>query len=195
MGLDAGCRAGQHALWLAESVGPEGKVTGLDIFTDNLSVARELADRSPFGNRVHFAQGDLLHLPFEDNSFDWAWCADVIWPRMVCDDPVSCIRGLARVVKPGRIVAILYWSSQCLLPGHPALEARLNAAFAATTPYLSDVAPNLHFLRALSWLEAAGLQQATAHTYVADLQAHTTPELREAIAYCKGLFKVVVNRA
>lgn len=43
--------------------------------------------------------------------------------------------------------------------------------------------PHLHFLRALGWLKAAGLEQTAAHTYVADVPAPPTLELRDAVAY------------
>ncbi len=182
-GVDVGCGIGQHTLGLAELVSPHGKVTGLDISPDNLAVARGLIARSPISRRVQLIQGDLLHLPFHDGAFDWAWCADTLWPVAVCDDPVAGIGELARVVRPGGIVAILYWSSQNLLPGYPALEARLNSAFATTAPYLSGVSPQQHFLRALGWLREAGLEQPAARSYVAEVQAPLSPEMREAVAY------------
>jgi len=187
-GLDAGCGIGQHALWLAERVGPQGRVTGLDISPENLAVARELACKSPLCHRVDFTEGNLLHMAFEDDSFDWAWCADTLWPVIVADDPVSGVRELARVVRPGGIVAVLYWSSQNLLPGYPILEARLTSASVATTPYLARVPPHLHFLRALGWLRAAGLQQPVARTCVAEVQPPFEPELREAMAFWFSMF-------
>ena len=188
VGLDAGCGIGEHTLWLAEAVGPEGKVTGLDISPSNLAVARELSDHSPVSGRVDFTKGDILHLPFEDDSFDWAWCADTLCPVAVAVDPVVGIRELARVVRPSGTVGILYWSSQNLLPGYPKLEACLNSAFVATTPYLASVPPHLHFLRALGWLRAASIERPVARTFVAEVQAPLNPELREAIAFCFSMF-------
>lgn len=88
------------------------------------------------------------------------------------------------MVRPGGTVALAYWSSQNLLPGHPLLQAHLDAAFAATAPYLADMPPNLHFLRALGWLKGAGLQRTTAHSYVAEVQAPLTQGLRETVAFC-----------
>ncbi len=165
MGLDAGCGIGQYALWLADAVGPRGKVTGLDIFPDNLAVARHLSDQSPVSGRVSFTEGDFRHLSFEDDSFDWAWCSDALWPVVVADDPVAGIRELGRVVRPGGTVAILYCSSQSLLPGYPTLEARLNSAFAATAPYLGNVPPHLHFMRALGWLQG-GRSRTAGRTHL-----------------------------
>ena len=45
-GLDAGCGIGSHTLLLAEAVGPGGHVTGLDLFAEFVTHAREQAKRS-----------------------------------------------------------------------------------------------------------------------------------------------------
>jgi tRNA A58 N-methylase Trm61 len=47
-GLDAGCGIGLQALLLAEVVGPNGHVTGLDISPEFLRHAEEIVKRSGF---------------------------------------------------------------------------------------------------------------------------------------------------
>ena len=43
--LDVGCGIGTHTLWLAEAVSPEGHVTGIDISSEYLTYAKQLASQ------------------------------------------------------------------------------------------------------------------------------------------------------
>jgi demethylmenaquinone methyltransferase/2-methoxy-6-polyprenyl-1,4-benzoquinol methylase len=186
-GLDAGCGVGQHAVWLAEAIGETGRVTGIDLSAENIAVARVLVGESRQANQIELMRGNLLGLPFEDDSFDWAWCADVLWP-VPGFDPVAALAELVRVVRPGGGVAILFWSSQRLLPGHPTLEARLDAAHAESNPYLGYTRPELHCLRARGWFSSLGLASCRAKSFLAEASAPLAPELRNAVAYCFSMF-------
>jgi ubiquinone/menaquinone biosynthesis C-methylase UbiE len=187
VGLDAGCGVGTHTIQLGEAVGPGGKVTGLDISPGFLDFARKTAQQSRMSERLDFQQGDMLDLPFEDNTFDWVWCKDSLWPGRG-KDPVAGLKEFARVVRPGGLIAILYWSSQMLLPGYPELETRLMVAFTKTASYLKDVPPDRHFLRALGWMQSVGLQDVGVRTFAADAYAPLAPEIREAIDTCLQMF-------
>lgn len=184
-GLDAGCGAGCHADLLLRHVGPSGSVTGLDLSDENLAWAR--GHHGTTGS-VEWVRGDIGKLPFADACFDWVWCADTLWPGAVVGDPAGVLAEFTRVTKPEGGVALLYWSSQTLLPGHAALEARLNAAFVETVPYLAGVRPELHFLRAETWLRAAGLHRAEAGTFVAQIAGPVDPLTRRALATCYSMF-------
>ena len=187
VGLDAGCGIGTHTIQLGEAVGPGGKVTGLDISPGFLDLARKTAHQNGMLGKLNFQQGDMLDLPFEDNTFDWVWCKDSLWPGLG-KDPVAGLKEFARVVRPGGIIAVLYWSSQMLLPGYPELEARLMVAFTETTPYLKDVPPDRHFLRALGWMQSVGLQDIGVRSFAADAYAPLAPEIRDAIDTCFQMF-------
>ncbi|MFC2076274.1 class I SAM-dependent methyltransferase [candidate division KSB1 bacterium] len=187
-GLDVGCGNGRHSLWLAEAIGNGGKVVGLDISLDNLAAARDRVGRSGLSGGIELIRGDLLNLPFKNGSFHWIWCADTLWTGFVTEEPVAVISDLARIVKPGGVVALLYWSNQSFLPGYPALEARLNKAFAETTRYLAGIPPEQHFLRASGWLKQAGLKKAAARSYVSGVQAPLSPDTKEALAFCFDMF-------
>ncbi len=179
-GLDVGCGIGYQALSLAGVVGPGGHVTGLDISPELLRYAEKLVEASGMAGRVTFREGDMYKLPFDDNSFDWAWSADCVgYPA---GELLAALKEIVRVVKPGGSVAILAWSWQQLLPGHPQLEAWLNATCSAYAPFFAGVSPEKHFNRALSWFPGAGLDEAVAHTFTGDVQAPLSHDLRTALA-------------
>jgi len=186
-GLDAGCGIGLQALLLAEAVGPAGHITGLDLSPEHLACARQMVERAGLSERISFRQGDVRELPFEDDSFDWAWSEDCV-PTIpqLGPQPLPMLKELARVVKPGGCVAILSWSSQMLLPGFPLLEARLNATSSGLAPYTRDTEPDRHFLRGLGWFRQAGLSKLAVSTFVADAHAPLSEELRCALI---GLFQ------
>jgi len=178
-GLDAGCGAGSPGLLLAEAVGPGGHVTGLDLLPELLAHAGNSADQASLSARVSFLAGDANRLPFEDHSFDWAWSADCIGYAPLGTLPL--LRELARVVRLGGRVAILAWSSETLLPGHPQLEAGLNATSAGMAPFVAGSRPESHFLRSLGWFRAAGLEQPAALTLAGGAHAPLTDEMRRAL--------------
>lgn len=178
-GLDVGCGYGAQALLLAEAVGPAGHVTGLDLCRELLVYAEDMTRQAGLSDRVSFQQGDMNALPFEDNTFDWAWSMDCVGYHP--SDPLPSLRELARVVKPGGIVGIAAWSSQQLLPGYPLLEARLSATAPGIAPFVQGKRPEFHFLRALGWFQALGLEEAEARTFVGEVSAPLRDDLRRAL--------------
>lgn len=178
-GLDAGCGIGLQALLLAEAIGMGGHVTGLDIMPELLAHGEDLVAKAGFSDRVTFRPGDVSCLPFDNASFDWAWSADCIgYPA---GELVPLLQELMRVVKPDGMIVLLGWSSQQLLPGYPLLEARLNATCSGYIPFFRERLPEVNFMRALSAFRNAGLQDIRAQTFVGDVQAPLTNDLRTAL--------------
>ncbi|MBN2149576.1 MAG: class I SAM-dependent methyltransferase [Anaerolineales bacterium] len=178
-GLDAGCGIGLQTLPLAKAVGHAGHVTGLDLSAEFLDLAGEMVEEAGLSERISFKQGDVRELPFEDASFDWAWSANCVGYAPL--EPLPLIKEMARVVKPGGMLAILAWSSQMLLPGYPLLEARLNATAAGMAPFARGKREELHFLRALGWFRQAGLANPTARTISGQAYAPLTDDLRRGL--------------
>ena len=48
--------------------------------------------------RITFREGDVKELPFDDDSFDWAWSVDCVGYTPI--EPLPLVKELARVVKP-----------------------------------------------------------------------------------------------
>ena len=178
-GLDAGCGIGSHTLLLAEAVAPAGHVTGLDLSPQFLVYAREIAKKSSLSEHVSFQEGNVNKLPFGDDTFDWVWSSDCVGYPV--GESLPLLRELVRVVKPGGSVAILGWSSQQLLPGYPLVEARLNANSSWITTIGKGKRPESHFLRALGWFRDAGLEELRARTFVGDVCAPLSDDIRSAL--------------
>ena len=179
-GLDAGCGIGLQTLMLAQETEPQGRITGLDIDAEQLAWGGDHLRRAGYTDRITFCQGDIGRLPFAGHSFDWAWSADCIgYPA---GDLRPLLGELMRVVRPGGSIFLLGWSAQQLLPGHPFLEARLNATCSAYLPYMQGKAPEINFLRTLSQMRQAGLAQVRAQTFVGQVQAPLSEDQRLALA-------------
>ena len=192
-GLDAGCGIGNHTLWLAEAVSPEGHVTGVDISQEGLSQAKEKLQNSDLKKQVSFKIGDIYDLPFEDDTFDWVWSADALYLWLMGDkesphNPQAVIKELARVVKPHGTVALLFWSSQKLLPGYPLLVAKLNSTKAANFVGPFGIQPKLHSTRTLGWFQIANLREPKVQNFVVEFQAPLSDDDKKALVGTFGMF-------
>jgi ubiquinone/menaquinone biosynthesis C-methylase UbiE len=178
-GLDAGCGIGLQCLLLADAVGFNGHVTGLDLSPDVLNRGRKIVNEAELSDRISFQEGDVANLPFDKNTFDWTWSVDCVgygpW------EPLPLLKELARVVKPGGTVALSSWSSENLLPGHPRLEARLRATSAGLAPFVHGKKPEKHFFRALSWFHELGLKEPRAKVIGHSCHAPLRDEIRYAL--------------
>jgi len=67
--LDLGSGAGTDSLVAAQMVGPEGRVTGIDMTPQMLAKARAAAAEMGVAN-VEFVESEAERLPFADASFD-----------------------------------------------------------------------------------------------------------------------------
>ncbi|MCP4748800.1 MAG: methyltransferase domain-containing protein [Desulfobacteraceae bacterium] len=178
-GLDAGCGIGLQSLLLGDAVGLTGHVTGLDVSTEFLNRGEEIVKEAGLSERISFQEGDVANIPFDNETFDWAWSSDCIgygsW------EPLPLVKELARVVKPGGIVAISGWSSENLLPGYPQLEARLRSTSGGIAPFIHGKNPKTHFLRALSWFRETGLKELDAKVFANSFHAPLSREIRNAL--------------
>lgn len=93
--LDAGCRYAAQACELHQRFGC--KVVGVDLVADNIREAQEHIAKKRFGDSVQAFQGDIHHLPFEDEMFDLIWCRDVLGHMQ---DLHRAFASCARVLKP-----------------------------------------------------------------------------------------------
>jgi SAM-dependent methyltransferase len=126
-GLDVGCGVGLYTLWLAEAVGAEGRVRGIDPSAERVEAARALVGRTPGAGHLDVGQGDGTAIDAPDATFDWVWCGDTLHH---IQDTRQALKEFRRVLRRGG--RIIVKESQLLaglfLPGHPELERRLRQA-------------------------------------------------------------------
>jgi arsenite methyltransferase len=100
--LDLGSGAGTDSLVAALMVGPEGRVTGIDMTPEMLGKARAAA--TDLGaDHVEFVEGEAERLPFRDESFDVVISNGVI---DLIPDKDAVFTELFRVLVPGGRIQI-----------------------------------------------------------------------------------------
>jgi ubiquinone/menaquinone biosynthesis C-methylase UbiE len=93
--LDIGCGPGFYCLELAEEVGEEGSIVGVDNSEAMLALAERRCDGLA---QVGFKEGDALSLPVEDESFDAGFSVQVL---EYVPDATAALREIFRAIKPG----------------------------------------------------------------------------------------------
>jgi demethylmenaquinone methyltransferase/2-methoxy-6-polyprenyl-1,4-benzoquinol methylase len=100
--LDCATGTGDLAIAFKRTVGGGGRVVGTDFCAEMLLHAPQKAARE--GLEIQFELADAQALPYSDDSFDV--CSIAFGIRNV-DDPVKCLREMARVVRQGGRVVVL----------------------------------------------------------------------------------------
>ena len=105
--LDLGCGTGRDVYLLAQLVGAEGEIVGVDMTDNQLAIAREYqdwhAERFGFAN-TRFVKGyieELDQLGLEPHSFDLVVSNCVI--NLAMDKP-AVFRGVRSLLKPGGVM-------------------------------------------------------------------------------------------
>jgi demethylphylloquinol methyltransferase len=99
--LDLCCGSGDVALMLADQVGAEGQVWGLDFAAAQLKKAAARSEQYP---HLSWLQADVLTLPFPDNDID---CVTMSYGLRNVEDISVALKEIYRVMKPGAKAAIL----------------------------------------------------------------------------------------
>jgi ubiquinone/menaquinone biosynthesis C-methylase UbiE len=158
--IDVGCGNGAFTEVLIARTSPAA-VTGIDPSEGQISYARS----RPGTAMAEFQTGSALSLPFPDNSFDAASMALVI---AFVDDPGKAAAEMARVVRPGGLVATYMWSFPEGFPLRWLGPAMKSLGLNPVTP------PNT---------AAANLENLSRYWQQAGLQSIETRVIRVQIAY------------
>jgi SAM-dependent methyltransferase len=152
--LDVGAGAGTIT---ADFAGLVTEVTATEIGTAELELVRTTAIERGVAN-IDFQVADVHALPFADDTFDVTHAHQVL---QHIADPVQALREMARVTKPGGIVAVRDsdYSGFCWWPLIPELDEWLDLY--RTAARANGGEPDAG-RRLLSWAHSAGLTDVTA---------------------------------
>jgi demethylmenaquinone methyltransferase / 2-methoxy-6-polyprenyl-1,4-benzoquinol methylase len=101
--LDVATGTAAVAIELARAE-PERSVVGVDQSTEMLAAGRERVERAGLAARIELREGRAEALPFADAEFD---ALTVTYLLRYVDDVLATLAELARVVRPGGVVAML----------------------------------------------------------------------------------------
>jgi ubiquinone/menaquinone biosynthesis C-methylase UbiE len=165
--LDFGCGPGSITAGLAEHVGSQGRVVGVDSDAGVLAIA----ERDHPAPNVTYLQASVYTLPFPDESFDVAYGHQILQHLA---DPVAALVEVRRVLRPGGLVAVRDgdFGSMVHYPRYPALDRWLDVyqRVARRNGGEPDAGRRLH-----EWVSAAGFTDAIASV---SSWHYTTPEQR-----------------
>ena len=88
---------------LASRQASQGFVAGIDHSTTMVQVARKRNADAIRAGRMELNYGDAAAIPYPDDSFDIVFSLHSIY---FWSDPVECLRGFRRVLRPGGLLAI-----------------------------------------------------------------------------------------
>ena len=100
--LDLACGPGLVSCEMAQMVGPNGYVTGVDISPDLLVEAKQAASSQGIEN-VSFVQGNVYELDLPENHYDFVY-ARFLFQHL--EQPADALAQILRVLKPGGVLVI-----------------------------------------------------------------------------------------
>jgi arsenite methyltransferase len=146
--IDLGAGGGFDALLAARSVGPSGRVIGVDASADMIALARRNAERQGAAH-CEFRLGEIEHLPVADASVDVVMSNCVI---NLSPDKPAVYRDAFRVLKAGGRLAI---SDVVALRPLPAAIAGDVAALCGCIAGAADAGELGLLLRAIGFTDVA----------------------------------------
>ena len=160
--LDVGCGPGTITAELADRVGADGAVVGIDASADVVAQASGTMAR----DNLTYAVGDVYALDADDNTFDVVHAHQVLQHLA---DPVAALTEMRRVCRPGGLVAARDSDYQAMSwhPQPPELREWLELYMAITRANGGN--PDAGRLL-LSWAQRAGFTDISSSASVVVLR-------------------------
>ena len=102
--LNVGCAHGPDFLPFKQDF----ELYGVDFAPEMLKLARKYAEKFAF--TVNLAEADVCHLPYADETFDWAIAIATYHHLKGNEERLLALRELRRVLKPGGEAFITVWN-------------------------------------------------------------------------------------
>lgn len=118
--LDIGCGPGYALSELADSVGPDGRVIGVDLSSKMCTLARRRLERHGLSGTGAVVQGDAAHLPIADGSCDAGFMSFTLELFDTPEIP-TVLSECRRVLRPSGRLAVVALSKR--LPAPPMQRA------------------------------------------------------------------------
>jgi demethylmenaquinone methyltransferase/2-methoxy-6-polyprenyl-1,4-benzoquinol methylase len=122
--LETGFGTGHSLIELARSVGPSGKVFGIDLSEKMVEISQKRAEEEGLDGRIELSCGDALHLPYESESLDGIFMSFTLelfdtpeiplvlaeCKRVLKPEGRIVIIGMSRVLPEGLVMEIFEWT-------------------------------------------------------------------------------------
>lgn len=151
--LDLCCGTGQMINYACKKVGKDTEVIGLDFNQEMLNVGYRRLNQSIGAYKFKLLRGDILELPFGDNSFD---CVTIAFGIRNIKDKRKALSEIYRVLRPGGKLICLELSN----PEMPFFK-KLHSI------YLTYILPTIGYI---------GTKDKNAYIYLSDSVKHFIPK-------------------
>ena len=158
--LDLCCGTGQMVNYACRKVGKNTEVIGVDFNQEMINVGYKRLDHSISDYKYKLIKGDILQLPFQDNSFD---CVTIAFGLRNIKDKSRALSEIYRVLKPGGKLVCLELSN----PELPIFK-ELHSA------YLTYILPTIGYI---------GTKDRGAYTYLRDSVKNFMPKKKLKLAF------------
>ncbi|UBH07625.1 demethylmenaquinone methyltransferase [Macrococcus armenti] len=158
--LDVCCGTGDWTIQMAQAVGKNGHVIGLDFSENMLSVAQEKTNHI---QNIELIHGNAMALPFEDNIFDYT---TIGFGLRNLPDYKKGLEEMYRVLKPGGMIVVLETSH----PTMPVFKQGYKLYFKYVMPLFGKVFAKS--MKEYSWLQQSAFEFPDKYT-LAHLMAET----------------------
>jgi ubiquinone/menaquinone biosynthesis C-methylase UbiE len=178
--LDLACGPGQPALTVAQRVGAEGRVLGVDLAGKMVALARRSARDGGVEN-AEFRVMNCEKLTLPDRSFD---AAESAFGFQIFTDPEKAAAEAYRVVRPGGRIAVCMWSTGDRVP---MLDAIIGPMLAHAEPDETGYLPTPYEIggkgEMVRFLEKSGFRGAKEARRTQDFR------FRDAQQYLDGILR------